>query len=270
MMKIEVLLFSFFSDRKCFRRKGEFVIIIKHGGWGMKIEELKKQCAEHGLELSELQLEQFLTYARLLKEWNEKMNLTGITELEEVLDKHFYDSLLPFFTYRMTGTLCDVGAGAGFPSIPLKIAYPELKITILEPLAKRITFMNAVIEELQLKEIQCYHQRAEDYAKDYRETFDMVTARAVANLPMLSELCIPLVKKEGLFVAMKGANGLEEDKEAAYAIKTLGCVLEKYEERKLNDGSSRINLFYRKKRNTPKAYPRSFGKIKKDPLIKEK
>lgn len=236
----------------------------------MKVEEFVSLCADHGLRLSDSQIQQYLHYAELLKQWNEKMNLTAITELEEVFDKHFYDSLLPSFTTELKGQLCDVGAGAGFPSVPLKIAYPELSVTILEPLAKRITFLDEVIEQLGLQKIHCYHQRAEDYAKEHRETFDLVTARAVANLPMLAELCIPLVKKGGLFLAMKGSSGLEEDQAARYAIEMLGCVKEKEEVRHLKDGSTRINLFYRKVKNTGKSYPRPFGKIKKNPLCKEK
>lgn len=236
----------------------------------MKCNEFVSLCADHGLNLNEDQIQQFLQYATLLKEWNEKMNLTAITELEEIMDKHFYDSLLPSFTNTISGNLCDVGAGAGFPSVPLKIAYPDLEVVILEPLAKRITFLNTVIETLNLKKITCFHERAEDYAKVHRESFDFVTARAVANLTMLSELCIPLVKKGGLFLAMKGSNAIEEEKEAIYAIETLGCIKEKEEIRYLNDGSMRTNLFYRKVKNTGKAYPRPFGKMKKSPLIKEK
>ena len=232
----------------------------------MKKEEFIQCCKENGLELTEQQIHQYETYAQLLKEWNEKMNLTAITEFEEVLDKHFYDSLLPSFSSSIQGTLCDVGSGAGFPSIPLKIAYPELKVVIIEPLGKRVTFLKEVVRVLGLDHVECVNARAEDYAKQDRECFDVVTARAVANLRMLSELCIPLVKKGGLFLAMKGSNGLEEDREAAHALKVLGCALEKTEERHLNDGSTRVNLFYRKNRSTPVQYPRQFAKIKKSPL----
>lgn len=232
----------------------------------MKKEEFIQSCKENGLELTDKQIQQYETYAQLLKEWNEKMNLTAITEFEEVLDKHFYDSLLPSFSSSIQGTLCDVGSGAGFPSIPLKIAYPELKIVIIEPLGKRVTFLKEVVRVLGLESVECINARAEDYAKQDRECFDIVTARAVANLRMLSELCIPLVKKDGLFLAMKGSNGLEEDHDAAHALKVLGVQLEKTEERHLNDGSTRVNLFYRKKRNTPVQYPRQFAKIKKNPL----
>ena len=232
----------------------------------MKKEEFIQCCKENGLELSEHQIQQYVTYAQLLKEWNEKMNLTAITEFEEVLDKHFYDSLLPSFSSSMEGTLCDVGSGAGFPSIPLKIAYPDLKVVIIEPLGKRVTFLKEVVRVLGLSEVECINARAEDYAKQDRECFDVVTARAVANLRMLSELCIPLVKKGGLFLAMKGSGGHEEHNEAAHALKVLGCSLEKTEERHLNDGSTRVNLFYRKMRSTPVQYPRQFAKIKKNPL----
>lgn len=232
----------------------------------MKLDEFIETCSKQGLELTENQIQQFCRYAELLKEWNEKMNLTAIVEFEEVLDKHFYDSLLPSFTTSITGHLCDVGSGAGFPSIPLKIAYPELEITILEPLKKRVTFLETVKQELNLTKVHCLDVRAEDYAMKNRETFDVVTARAVANLNMLAELCIPLVKKEGLFLAMKGANGMEEYKNALSATTKLGCELIKEETRTLNDGSSRINLFYRKVKSTPLQYPRMFAKIKKSPL----
>lgn len=232
----------------------------------MKLEEFTQLCQDNGLKLSSNQVQQFCKYAELLKTWNEMMNLTAIVDFEEVLDKHFYDSLLPSFTTSIEGNLCDVGSGAGFPSIPLKIAYPDLHITILEPLSKRIKFLEEVILQLNLSNVTCLHERAEDYGQKNREYFDIVTARAVANLNMLSELCIPLVKKEGLFLAMKGANGLVESEEAEKAIKTLGCQLEKAESRSLNDGSTRINLFYRKVKETPKQYPRAFAKIKKCPL----
>lgn len=232
----------------------------------MKLEEFIDACGKQGLELSSQQIQQYCRYAELLKEWNQKMNLTAIVEFEEVLDKHFYDSLLPSFTTEISGHLCDVGSGAGFPSIPLKIAYPELKITILEPLKKRVLFLEEVKHELGLDGVHCLDVRAEDYAVKNRETFDVVTARAVANLNMLAELCIPLVKKGGIFLAMKGSSGNEEHAGALQAVTKLGCVLEKVETRTLLDGSSRINLFYRKEKETPKGYPRMFAKIKKNPL----
>lgn len=232
----------------------------------MKLEEFIENCEKQGLHLNEHQIKQFCDYAALLKEWNEKMNLTAIVEFEEVLDKHFYDSLLPAFTNQIQGHLCDVGSGAGFPSIPLKIAYPDLAITILEPLGKRVKFLEEVKKQLHLADVNCVNERAEDYASKHRESFDIVTARAVANLNILSELCIPLVKKDGYFLAMKGANGEQESEDAKQAISRLGCVLERTETRTLNDGSSRINLVYKKIKVTPVGYPRMFAKIKKNPL----
>ena len=233
----------------------------------MKWEEFIEACRQKEIECSARQQEQFVRYAQLLQEWNEKMNLTAITEWEEVLEKHFYDSLVPFAGMPLnTVHLCDVGAGAGFPSLPLKIMNPQLKITILEPLNKRVVFLKEVCRELQLDNVECLNVRAEDYAKEHRESFDLVTARAVANLRMLAELCLPLVKKNGIFVAMKGAAGFEEQVQAEKATKILGAELESAEEVHLQDGSARVNLTYRKVRSTPPQYPRAYSKIKKNPL----
>ena len=231
----------------------------------MKLEEFVTLCSQKGLNLTEVHIQQFKTYAELLIEWNQKMNLTAIDDFEGILEKHFYDSLLPAFEYKIQGSLCDVGSGAGFPSIPLKIAYPELVITLVEPLAKRCTFLKEVIHQLGI-EANIYNVRAEDFAKDYRESFDYVTARGVANLRVLSELCIPLVKKDGYFLAMKGMQGLSENDEAQKALKTLGVVLEKDHKCELPDGSIRYNLLYKKVKNTDKKYPRAYAKIKKSPL----
>lgn len=232
----------------------------------MKIEEFIQQCQKQGLQLNENQISQFQRYAALLKEWNEKMNLTAIVEFEEVLDKHFYDSLLPSFSLLLHGRLCDVGSGAGFPSVPLKIAYPNLEVTIVEPLGKRVKFLEEVIQQLGLEKIECVNERAEDYCKKARESFDIVSARAVANLKILSELCIPLICVGGLFIAMKGAQGVEENQEAEQGLTILGVQLEQSVERELSDGSKRINLFYRKVNKTPGKYPRQFAQIKKNPL----
>lgn len=150
--------------------------------------------------------------------------------------KHFYDSLLPFL-HRDFNNLCDVGAGAGFPSIPVKILYPHLEVTILEPLAKRVRFLEHLCEKLQLKDVNCLHVRAEEYARDHRECFEIVSARAVANLPVLSELCLPLVKENGLFIAMKGLNAAVEIQAAEHAVKTLGAILEEQKESMLSDGA---------------------------------
>ena len=188
-----------------------------------KKEDFFSILEKHGIVLSNRQIEQFEVYAQMLVEWNQKMNLTAITDLDEIYEKHFLDSILPSFDVPLKGSFCDVGAGAGFPSIPLKIVYPDLKITIVETLGKRITFLNALCEKLEIKDVECVHARAEEYAKDHREYFDIVSARAVANLTMLSELCIPLVKVGGIFLSLKGANAQEEYDKAKKAISLLGC-----------------------------------------------
>lgn len=221
---------------------------------------------ENGIVLSAKQEEQFETYARMLVEWNQKMNLTAITDIDEIYEKHFLDSILPSFDVKLEGTFCDVGAGAGFPSIPLKIVYPQLQVTIVETLGKRITFLDALCHELGLEDVQCVHARAEDYAKDHRESFDIVSARAVANLPMLAELCIPLVKVNGIFLALKGANAVEELERAKKGIALLGCKEQQRDEKHLSDGSTRINFVFKKVSSTPKKYPRAFAQIKKNPL----
>ena len=230
----------------------------------MKKEEFIEYLGKKDISISEYQLKQFEQYANLLIEYNEKINLTAIVELEDIFEKHFYDSILPSLSTPMDGSLCDVGSGAGFPSIPLKIIYPNLDVTIIEPLQKRVRFLEVLCQELQL-DVTILNERAED-VKELRESFDIVTARAVANLPVLSELCIPLVKIGGLFLAMKGSSGLEEAKQAQQAIKKLGCTLERSEEEELLDGSKRINLYYRKVKKTDSIYPRMYAKIKKNPL----
>lgn len=220
---------------------------------------------KNGIKLNEYQEKQFVQYAELLIEWNQKMNLTGITEMNAIYEKHFLDSILPLLDLSIKGTLCDVGSGAGFPSLPMKIIQPDLQVTIVEPLGKRITFLKHLCTQLKL-DVELVNERSEDYVKRKRESFDVVTARAVANLPMLSELCIPLVKKEGLFLAMKGAEGYHEHEAAKNAVACLGCEYLGGYEHSLSDGSKRINLVYKKRRVTPIKYPRPFAKIKKQPL----
>lgn len=174
------------------------------------IEALKAK----GIELTAAQIAQFKKYFELLVEWNEKMNLTAITDLEGVYLKHFYDSISASFYFDFTKitSVCDVGAGAGFPSLPIKICFPHLKITIVDSLNKRITFLNHLSEELHLENVEFVHARAEEFGQNakYREKFDVVTARAVARLSVLSELCVPLVKEGGQFVALKAAAGKQE------------------------------------------------------------
>ena len=230
----------------------------------MDLVLFEEQLNQIGVSLSEKQKIQFQEYAQFLVSYNEKVNLTTITELEEIYEKHFYDSLLigPFLKERQT--LCDVGSGAGFPGIPLKIVYPEIELTILEPLQKRVLFLKLLTEKLGI-EVNVVNQRAEE-ASAYRETFDVVTARAVANLNILAELCIPLVKKDGVFVAMKGSKGIEELEQAKEAIKKLGCEVEEIQENELSNNEKRINIVYRKKRGTQGMFPRKYAVIKKKPL----
>lgn len=237
----------------------------------MSVEWLSKNLSEHGIELSETQKEQFQTYYQLLVEWNEKMNLTSITEEHDVYLKHFYDSITPSFYYDFDGELCicDVGAGAGFPSIPLKIVFPELKVTIVDSLNKRIQFLNHLAAELGLQDVSFVHDRAESYGKGaYRESYDIVTARAVARLTVLSELCLPLVKKGGQFIALKSSKGEEELQEANFAINILGGnVKETFSFELPEDAGERQMIVIDKRRQTSKKYPRKPGTPNKSPLL---
>lgn len=231
----------------------------------MNLNQLQEKALDMGIELDQHQLDQFFNYYQLLVEYNQKMNLTAITAFEEVVLKHFYDSLLINRVYKVHGHLADVGSGAGFPSIPLKIANPTLKVTIIEPLKKRCFFLTTLVEALKLQDVEIVNARAEEYVSNHRQAFDIVTARAVANLNVLSELCIPLVKVGGYFIAMKGDKGLQEDQDASKAITTLGCKKE-MEDVFMMDEHKRVNLVYRKGKDTPKQYPRAYAKIKKMPL----
>ncbi|MFC4182799.1 16S rRNA (guanine(527)-N(7))-methyltransferase RsmG [Saccharococcus thermophilus] len=192
----------------------------------MDTAQFQAMLEEKGILLSSQALEKFERYYELLIEWNEKMNLTAITDKPSVYVKHFFDSLSPAFYYDFSKSLslCDVGAGAGFPSIPLKICFPHLKLSIVDSLQKRITFLQHLADELALTDVAFYHDRAETFGrkKEFRESFDVVTARAVARMPVLSELCLPLVKVNGTFIAMKGASAQEELKEGEKAIALLG------------------------------------------------
>lgn len=226
---------------------------------------------EKGIELNDTQIAQFKKYFELLVEWNEKMNLTAITDLEGVYLKHFYDSISPsfYFDFTKVTTVCDVGAGAGFPSIPIKICFPHLQITIVDSLNKRITFLNHLTEALQLDHMHFVHARAEEFGQNlaYRAKFDVVTARAVARLSVLSELCIPLVKEGGSFVALKAAAGEEELKDAKKAITTLGCKLkEQFNYLLPVEESERVLYVFDKLKETPKKYPRKPGVPNKSPI----
>lgn len=234
----------------------------------MNQEQFIEALKEKGIVLSEKQIRQFEIYYKTLIEWNEKMNLTAITCKEDVYLKHFYDSLTISFDYELNNqSLCDVGAGAGFPSIPLKIVYPDLNVTIVDSLTKRITFLKNLIHLLGLENVQAISVRAEDYAANYRESFDIVTARAVARLNILDELCLPLVKVNGSFITLKGLKAQEELEEAKQGIEKLGGQIKKIVDFSLtNDNDYRSNIYIHKIKSTPLKYPRQFGKIKKKPL----
>lgn len=237
----------------------------------MNEEQFVQALKERGIELSKEQIQQFHTYFETLVEWNEKMNLTAITDQPSVYLKHFYDSISAAFyiDFNNVQSLCDVGAGAGFPSIPIKICFPHLKITIVDSLNKRIQFLDHLSAALHLNHVNFVHARAEDFGQmqEYREQFDMVTARAVARLSVLSELCIPLVKKSGRFVAMKAASGDEELKDAKKAISTLGTKLvEKFEFILPVENSERSIYVFEKIKSTPKKYPRKPGVPNKSPI----
>ena len=234
----------------------------------MNIEQFINALHDKGISLSDYQLKQFEIYYNTLVEWNEKMNLTAITDKEDVYLKHFYDSLTISFDYDFNNqTLCDIGAGAGFPSIPLKIVYPDLKITIVDSLTKRITFLNYLTQVLKLNNVTAVSARAEDYAIGHRETFDIVTARAVARLNILDELCLPLVRIGGHFITLKGLKAKEELNEAKHGIDKLGGKVMKETHFTLtNENDHRCNIFIHKIKETPQKYPRPFGKIKKKPL----
>ena len=235
-------------------------------GGTMDIITLAAECRKNGTDLDETALGRLNTYMEMLLEWNEKINLTAITKPEEIVEKHFYDCILPLSENLIHGRTADVGSGAGFPGIVWKIVKPELPLVLIEPTGKRCTFLNAVIRQLELEDIAVVNQRSEDFVKQEREAFDTVSARAVANLRVLSELCLPLVRKGGVFAAMKGSAAIEEADAAKHAMKILGASLEKVQECTLPSGDARINLFYRKTANTPPEYPRNYGRIKKQPL----
>ena len=236
----------------------------------MNISEFKLALEEKGITLSPSQLEQFETYFKLLVEWNEKVNLTAITDKEEVYLKHFYDSISPsfFIDFNQDISLCDVGAGAGFPSIPLKICFPSIKLSIVDSLNKRITFLKTLTDELGLQDVNLYHDRAETFGKSqHREQYDFVTARAVARLSVLSELCLPLVKKGGKFIALKGAGADDEVVAGKKALTILGGKMNQDFYFQLpKEDSKRHIILIDKVKETPKKYPRKPGTPNKQPL----
>ena len=231
----------------------------------MTLEEFKAKCEERNIELSDKMIEQFNTYAAYLKEYNEKINLTAITEYEDVLDKHFYDCLLPL-DGKLEGTLADVGSGAGFPGVVFKIVNPELKVKLIEPLHKRCVFLESLIEKLDLKDIEVINERGEDHSLKHREEYDYVTARAVSNLNSLIEVCGAMVKKNGCFICMRGKDGEAEIDNAGKAIETMGFTVENIRNEELFNGDKRVISCFRNIRTSPLKYPRKYNIIKKNPL----
>lgn len=234
---------------------------------------MKEELGELEIALTDQQLEQFYRYYELLVEWNKVMNLTAITEMEDVVTKHFVDSLslvkavkdLETAEYRVL----DLGTGAGFPGIPLKIAFPNLQITLLDSLNKRIKFLNEVISQLGLRKIEAIHGRAEDYGRDkeYRETYDFCVSRAVANLATLSEYCMPYVKIGGVFVPYKSGKLEEELVQAKGAVKLLGGKVEDVIAFTLPKADAdRTFVVIRKMEGTSRKYPRKAGLPSKEPL----
>lgn len=227
---------------------------------------LQNYIKDYKITLTENQYEQFQKYFELLAEWNEKMNLTAITDESGVALKHFADSLslLNFVDIPQNSSLADVGTGAGFPGVVLKIARPDIKLTLIDSLNKRLVFLGEVCAQLGI-DAELIHSRAEDGARDekLRESFDFAVSRAVARMNVLSEYCLPYVKVGGAFCAMKGAQANEEFKESLNAINTLGGKLEKkYFFELPENGGERAIAVVRKVRNTPQKYPRQSGKIK--------
>ena len=226
---------------------------------------------EHGITLTDKQKKQFETYFRLLVEWNEKINLTAITDKEEVYLKHFYDSIAPILQGYIDNSpisILDNGSCAGFPSIPMKILYPEIDITIIDSLNKRINFLNILANELELSGVHFFHGRAEDFGQDkvFRAKFDIVTARAVARMQVLAELTIPFLKVNGRLIALKAAAAEEELISAEKALKTLFSQVTVNKNYKLPNGDDRNITIVSKKKETPNKYPRKAGTPNKKPL----
>ena len=237
----------------------------------MKPETFYNLLAEQNLPLSDQQKKQFERYFELLVEWNEKINLTAITDKEEVYLKHFYDSIAPILQGLIpneTIKLLDIGAGAGFPSLPMKILYPQLDVTIIDSLNKRINFLQLLTQELDLHGVHFYHGRAEDLAQDknFRAQYDFVTARAVARIQVLSELTIPYLKVGGKLLALKASNAPEELLEAKNALNLLFSKVEDNLSYALPNGDPRYITVVEKKKETPNKYPRKAGMPNKRPL----
>jgi 16S rRNA (guanine527-N7)-methyltransferase len=232
---------------------------------------MNNACKNEGLSFDEEKYEKFILYKELIQEWNEKINLTAITEDEQIIKKHFIDCIksFRFSELRSASSIIDVGTGAGFPGIPIKIMYPEKKVVLLDSLNKRVNFLNEVIRKLNLNNIEALHGRAEEFSRKegFRENFDVSVSRAVANMTLLSELCIPYTKVGGYFVALKGPSVDSELNEAKNAIDKLGGKLQDIIKVEIEDTDLQHNLVIVKKvKNTPSLYPRNSGVISKKPL----
>lgn len=237
----------------------------------MTPEEFYQLLKQQQIELTDRQQMQFERYFELLVEWNKKINLTAITEKKEVYLKHFYDSIAPILQGRIKNQnikLLDIGAGAGFPSLPMKILYPALDVTVIDSLNKRILFLNHLADELDLEKVNFYHGRAEDFAqdKDFRAQFDIVTARAVARMQILAELTIPFLKVGGRLLALKATNAPEELTEANNALSLLFSKVKENSSYQLPNGDPRYITIVDKKKETPNKYPRKAGIPNKRPL----
>lgn len=233
------------------------------------IEKINTQTQKLGINISNEQAEKFYLYTNMLLEWNEKINLTAITEQNEIIQKHFIDSLTINKYVNENAKIIDVGTGAGFPGIPLKIVREDISVTLLDALNKRINFLNEVIEQNELTNIETIHARAEEAGKNkaLRESFDIATSRAVAPLNVLVEYLLPLVKIGGKCICMKGSNAKEEIENSRKAISILGGKIEKIEELELpNSDIKRTIIVIKKEKNTPAKYPRKAGTPSKMPI----
>lgn len=236
-----------------------------------EIDSFYRGAEDLGITLKEEQVQQFIQYYELLVEWNSFMNLTGITEFQEVIRKHFIDSLaiVKGVDLENTESLIDIGTGAGFPGLPIKIVFPHIRVVLLDSLNKRIKFLNEVINQTGLMQVETIHGRAEDFAgkKEYREQFDLSVSRAVANMSTLTEYCLPFVKKNGLFVSYKSMKTEEELQSAQKAIRILGGKVQDVVRFHLMDTEEERSLvLIKKEENTPKKYPRKAGLPAKDPI----